>query len=377
MIRLQFILACLIIIVGVGCKEVYKPDIISASDNFLVVEGVLNAGTGPTELRLTRTFKLDDSARLRGELNAVVVVEGKDNSVKPLTSTGNGFYASPGLNLTINQEYRVRINTSDGKEYVSDYVVATQTPAIDSLGWTRNEDGVTIHVNTHDPTGNTRYYRWNYDETWEIRTFYFSEFMYIDSVVYPRTVSDYVSTCWKYGFSHQILIGSSASLGTDNIYRARLGFFANGDERLAIRYSALVRQYALDKAGYEFYELMRKNTESLGSIFDAQPSEQRGNFHCVTNPGELVIGYLSAVTIEEKRMFIASHELPFWRFIEDCPEVLVKNDVDSIQEAYNSGGSIYSAVYDNFGNISHYKMARQVCVECPARGGSLIKPSYW
>ncbi|HUM66558.1 MAG TPA: DUF4249 domain-containing protein, partial [Chitinophagaceae bacterium] len=214
MIRLQFILACLIIIAGVGCKEIYKPDIISTSDNFLVVEGVLNAGNGPTQLRLTRTFKLDDSARLRGELNAVVVVEGKDNSVRTLTSAGNGFYASPGLNLTINQEYRVKINTSNGKEYVSDYVVATQTPAIDSLGWTRDEEGVRIHVNTHDPTGNTRYYRWDYDETWEIRTFYFSEFMYIDSVVYPRTVNDYVSTCWKYGFSHQILIGSSASLGS-------------------------------------------------------------------------------------------------------------------------------------------------------------------
>lgn len=377
MIRMSVLVACVVIITGIGCKEIYKPDIISSSNNFLVVEGVLNAGNGPTDIRLTRSFKLDDSARLRGELNAVVVVEGRDNSVRPLPGTGNGFYSSAALNLTIGQEYRVRIKTTDGKEYLSDFVVAKQTPPIDSLGWRRDDNGLEIYVNTHDPSNNTRYYRWDFDETWEIRSYYDSEYKYVNGVVSERTRNESVYACWKYGFSNKILIGSSASLGTDNIYRAPLATFFTGDEKLDVRYSILARQYALDKRGYEFYELMRKNTESLGSIFDAQPSEQRGNFHCESNPGELVIGYLSAVTVEEKRMFIARVEIPFWNYYQDCPEIIVLNHKDSIQDAYDGGGSIYSAVFTPSNTISHYKFSRKRCVECPARGGSLVKPAYW
>ena len=373
----KLILGCLAVLTGVGCKELYKPDIISSADTYLVVEGVLNAGNGPTNLRLTRTFQLDDSARLRGELNAVVTVEGKDNSIQALSSTGSGFYASPALNLAINQEYRVRIVTSNGKEYLSDFVVARQTPPIDSLTWERDENGIEIQANTHDPSGNTRYYRWDFDETWEIRSYYDSEFKYVNGVVVGRTPAESVYTCWKYDISDKILLGSSASLQSDNIFRAPLKFFYNGDEKLAVRYSTLVRQYALDKKGYEFYELMRKNTESLGSIFDAQPSEQRGNFKCISNPGELVIGYLSAVTIEEKRMFISSVEVPHWNFYQDCPEIIVLNQKDSIKEAYDGSGSIYGAIFTPANTISHYKFSRIQCVECPTRGGSLLKPSYW
>ena len=144
-----------------------------------------------------------------------------------------------------------------------------------------------------------------------------------------------------------------------------------------MRYSVLVRQYALDKKGYEFYELMRKNTESLGSIFDAQPSEQRGNFKCISDPGELVIGYVSAVTVDEKRMFISRIQLPGWNFYQDCPEIIVLNHPDSIKDAYDGGGSIYSAIFTPNNTVSHYRFSRIQCVECPTRGGSLLKPSYW
>jgi len=374
----NLILVMLVVMTGTGCKEIYKPEVISSPDRYLVVEGNLNPGSDPTHIRLTRTFKLDDSAQLRGENNAQLVVEGKDNTTWSLLPQGDGIYTHNGLNMTIGQEYRLRINTADGNEYVSDFIPARTVPPIDSIGWVRRDDGVQIHVSTHDPSQATRYYRWEFDETWEIHSYYFSEFKYAGGVVSPRMPSERVYTCWKYDFSNKIILGSSASLQTDHIYRAPVTKIINGDERLDVRYSILVRQYALDKAGYEFYELMRKNTESLGSIFDAQPSEQRGNFRCTTNPDELVIGYLTASTVEQQRRFIAAHEIPNgWYFYEDCPEEIVRNHPDSIKLAYDGGGSIWSAVYTPFGSISHYKFSKIECVECTARNGSLQKPPYW
>ena len=377
--RINYFLMCLALITGFACKEPYKPTIISSPNAYLVIEGVLNAGAGPTSIRLTRTFKLADTAHLKGELNAQIVVEGKDNTTRPLTMDGDGFYVSPNLNLTLNQEYRIRIMTANGKEYLSDYVVAKKTPVIDSVGWEREDKGVQVYVNAHDASNNTQYYRWDYDETWEIRSYYESEFKYVNGVVIKRTPTEGVYYCWKYDRSSDILLGSSARLASDIITRAPIAFFGTGDEKLAVRYSILLRQYALDKTGYEFYEIMKKNTESLGTIFDAQPSEMRGNIRCTSDPEEVVIGYISAATIEEKRIFISGLDLPRWNFYQDCPEILVRNHPDSIQDAYAGGGSIYSAVFSpaNPNIITYYKASISHCVECPKRGGSLVRPSYW
>ena len=374
--RAKIFVAVILIFTGFACREVYKPAIISSPDSYLVIEGVLNAGSGATSIRLTRTFKLDDTATLKEETNSQVLVEGKDNTTRPLTVNGDGFYTSPNLNLAINQEYRLRITTANGKEYLSDYVVARKTPAIDSLGFRQDDEGVQVYVNTHDDSGNTRYYLWNYDETWEIRTYYYSNYKYVNGQVIPRGPGDDVSTCWKYGSSNNILLGSSARLQSDIIYRAPLTFMGNGNEKLAVRYSILLRQYALDKSGYEFYEMMKKNTESLGTIFDAQPSEIKGNIHCTSDPGELVIGYLSAVTVEEKRFFISSGELHGWNFSQDCPKYDIPNNTDSIEAAYSGGLSIFTAIFPPPGAM-RYEVASTGCVECPARGGSLIRPAYW
>jgi hypothetical protein len=134
----------------------------------------------------------------------------------------------------------------------------------------------------------------------------------------------------------------------------------------------------MDKKGYGYYELMKKNTETLGTIFDAQPSEAIGNIKCISDPQEPVIGYVTASSIEEKRFFINASELSDWKFYEDCPMGTVPNIPDSIRQAYQSGSSIFAAHYPDFGTRpDFYYMSYKACVECPARGGILQKPSYW
>ncbi|RYF96504.1 MAG: DUF4249 domain-containing protein [Chitinophagaceae bacterium] len=375
---LTIFLMFLVILAGTACKEVYKPDIISSPAAYLVVEGVLNAASGPTAIQLSRTFKLDDSASIQRERNAVVVVEGKDNTTRALTMTADGLYTSPDLGLVYNNEYRLRITTAGGKEYLSDYVVARKTPVIDSVGFRQDDKGVQVYVNTHDVSNDTRYYRWEYDETWEIHTFYSSSFKYVNGVVMDRTPADYVSVCWKYDEFSSILLGTTAKLQSDVVYRAPLLFIPNGDEKLAVRYSIMVRQYAMDKPGFEFFEMMKKNTEGLGTIFDPQPSEIRGNIHSTSDPEERVIGYVSAASLEQQRYFISRQQLRNWRFVEDCPEIPVLNNPDSIRIAYEGGGSIYNAIYSpRTGQVSFYLFSTLPCVECPARGGSLIRPTYW
>lgn len=361
-----------------ACREEYDPPVVSTDHSFLVVEGVLNAGAGETNIQLTRTFKLDDTARLRPELNAEVTVEGNGSFMQPLFSLGNGTYHSPNLGLTIGNEYRLRIKTADGKEYVSEYVVAKAAPEIESIGWTRTADGVTVYVNSEDPTNSTRYYRWDYDETWEIHSYYHSFYIYTNNIVRERTADEDVSICWKGDKSKSITIGSTARLQSDVVFEAPVAKIPNGDEKLSVRYSILVRQYALDKAGFEFYELMKRNTESVGTVFDPQPSEIWGNIRCINDPDEMVIGYVSASTFTTKRAFISSAEVPGWFFSQYCPGVRVGNTPDSIQNAFNSGLSPYDAILSETSTaIVAYMSSYKTCVECTARGGTTDRPSFW
>lgn len=379
--RTKYCFLCLLLLLAAfSCKESYDPDIVSPSTSYMVVEGVLTVG-GPATIRISRTSKLD-SAGFRAELNAQLTVEGKDNSTRSMLHAGNGNYTSPNLNLILNNEYRLRIRTSAGKEYLSEYVKARQTPAIDSIGWKRSDDGLRIYANAHDPSGNTRYYRWDYDETWEIRAYFYSRYIYNrnNNTVRERTPSEEVYTGWKYNFSKNIWLASSARLQPDVIFENSVNFINSGDERLAVRYSILLRQYALDKAGYDFYDLMKRNTESLGTIFDAQPSEIKGNIQCLTNPSEPVIGYISASTITEKRVFISKAELPGWRFQETCPTENVANHPDSLMVGFGGGllspiDAIYHPMVPNL--IIGYLSSYPNCVDVTKRGASLVRPSYW
>lgn len=378
--RTRYFYLFMLVAVGFACKDAYKPDVIAKAPAYLVVEGVLTVN-GPASVHLTRTSKID-SFRINPELGAQVTVEGKDNTTRTMPSSGNGIYSSPNLNLILGNEYRLRIRTSNGKEYLSEYVFARQTPAIDTIGRNQTDNELHFYVNSHDPSGNTRYYRWEYDETWEIKAYYFSQFIYVSNsnTVRNRTSAEDVSKGWKYNSSTSILLGSSARLQSDVISQAPITYIPKNDERTSVRYSLLVRQYALDKAGYDFYDLMKRNTESLGGIFDVQPSEITGNIKSLSDPSETVIGYVSASSISEKRIFVESTELPFsWRYIEYCPYYIVANNPDSFKAYFRTGTySPYDAVYSPAtGLITGYLGAFPACVDVTQRAASLIKPPYW
>lgn len=377
--NVKILLGALLVVIGFSCREPFDPPVNSATTTYLVVEGVLNAGTGSTAIRLTRTYSLDAAATIKPVTGATVSVEGKDLTLRTLTMTGPGLYTSPNLNLIMNNEYRLKIKTPDGKEYASEYVVARKTPEIDSIGWKRDDKGVKINVNTHDLSDKTRYYKWDYEETWEIRSNYYSNYKYVgNGVVVDRPTSEQIYNCWRTGASTTILIGNSARLGSDVIAQAPLLAVSEGDEKIGIRYSILVRQYALDKPGYEFYDMMKKTTETIGTVFDPQPTEIKGNIKCVNNPGELIVGYITASTITEKRIFISNAQLPNWRFYLDCISYDVPNNKDSIKFYFDGGSWMpYDAVTSLTGAITAYSSSYPTCVDCTKRGGSTTKPSFW
>ncbi len=370
----------LFIIFLAGCQEKYELPLKETDLSLLVVEGVLNV-QGPTAITLSRSVKVNDQAQFKPVGGAVIRVEGKDNTNIALREAGNGYYEHTQLPLVIGQEYRIRIRLGN-KEYLSDYVVAKKSPAIDSVSWKKNADGLKIYVSTHDPSNDSKYYKWEFDETWEINSYYASRLgiVWVDrpppqkgyySVV-PAASSNYV--CWKYDRSKNIYTGSSAQLQSDIISQQPLLQIPNFSEKIGVRYSILVKQQVLAKEAYEFYRLLKANTESIGTIFDPQPMELPGNIKCISNPAEKVIGFLTASSITEKRIFITAREAD-WRYPQYCAPERVVDNPDSLAQYLPNYLPFDSETGTN--GTNYYLLAFNTCVDCTKRGGNLARPSYW
>ncbi len=375
-----------------SCKEKYLPALNLPATSFLVVEGYINSGSGATNITLSRTIKLTDTTTILYETKATVRVEGKNNtSAIQLTEGTPGRYTIAQLTLNPNDQYRLRIKTSNGKEYVSDFSAVRSTPTIDSISWVRENAGVQIYANTHDPLAKTRYYQYVYDETWEFHSKYSQSLKLtygpngqIKAVGYKDSSTfNYDSTvfkCWKTANITAIAIATSEQLSLDVISLKKIQFIENGSWKLSQLYSMSVKQRALSKDAYRFLEQLKKNTEQIGSIFDAQPSENNGNIKCVSNPNEIAIGFVEVTEEKEKRLWISKSSLPNWVWNTGCDiEIKVPNHPDSLMVFMPPSSYQLTNVAETnpSGTVITYVFgAASTCVDCRLLGVNK-KPAFW
>ncbi|RZL10203.1 MAG: DUF4249 family protein, partial [Hymenobacter sp.] len=174
-----------------------------------------------------------------------------------------------------------------------------------------------LALSTHDATGQSRYYRWSFIETWEFHSAFESllEYDAKQNIIVPRTTPIY--TCWRTERPSFIKQGSSAQLSQDALLDFSILDLSSRAERFNIRYSILVSQLAETPEEFAYYELLRKNTEAVGGVNDPLPSQLTGNVHRLDNAAEPVLGFVGAHTVQYKRLFISRQELnlpPDWLF---------------------------------------------------------------
>ncbi|WP_207429776.1 DUF4249 domain-containing protein [Pedobacter sp. SYSU D00535] len=357
-----------------ACKEPFNPEVVAGNNNFLVVEGCINTGGGFSRISVSRTLNLQESVRFRPEGGAILTIEGEDNSKVEGVSDANGQATLATFNLNPAMKYRLRIRTSDGKVYLSDFVESKLSPAIDKIGWKIENGGMQIYANTHDSANNTRYYAWTYDETYEVISPYPSYIELRNNRLVERDPSINISRCWINGRSSEILIASSAKLSKDQITESPLVFLKGNSAKISERYSINVYQQALTKDAYEYLLNMKKNTEQIGGIFDPQPSEISGNLHCVSDPAEVVIGYISAGSISQKRIFITRNDKPSgveWTYNQGCRQENTARD----SAAHFANGNLF---IEEFMDLRGFRVsfAEAHCIDCRLRGSN-VKPAFW
>lgn len=363
--KLITLFGCLLLFTA--CRDEYFPVIKNPDKEIMVVEGYIDGGQ-ETTITLSRVIGFGNVTPDEKFISdAIVHVEDEDGRLYPLYYSYNGMYRAMYF-YNPTKKYRVIIHTKDQKEYASQFVSYKTSPPMGPLTYKAKPEGMQFFLNTGDNTGNTVYYRWKYEETWQFRSFYKTQFQYDSELKEVVWLKDSIYNCWQTDKSTQILLGSSEHLSEDVIRDFPLLFIKNGSEKLSYIYSIHVKQYALDSAGYTFYRLLKKNTEETGGIFDPQPGNLKGNVMNVHDPNELVIGYIGAGRSRESRQFFT---IP-WDFQLPCTELIpVPADKQSLENNF-SEGSLWPI--DGDGEI--WIAAPTNCVDCRTRGTNR-KPAFW
>ncbi|SOD79964.1 DUF4249 domain-containing protein [Spirosoma fluviale] len=363
------ILAWLLILLVGGCVDPYRPPEVASPNSYLVVNGFFDSAPGaPTTIRLSRTQNLADTKAPTVETKAVVTIESQNKAIYTLAEGAAGTYTLAGVTPRTGENYRLHIRTTKGVEYFSAYVPVIQTPPIDSVSWRKEDNGVQINVNAHDATNNTRYYRWEFDETWEYYSAFTSSYELINNQLVDRAVR--VDQCWSNASSTNIMTTSTARLSQDVVSQFPLTFIPGSSIKLGVKYSILVRQIALSQTGFDYYDQLAKITQNIGSIFDPQPSQITGNLYCANNSNELVLGFFRVGSVATKRLFISRSQIPDFRAItsyESCT-----TDTLTLAEIRKDQPAVVT-LYD----MTRYLTTSTYCVDCRLRGGVIKRPDFW
>ena len=402
-----------------GCVEEIPLET-ESFESILIIEATITNENKQQEILLSRSYMFDSIPI--NESNAIVrVIEDAVNTyifteVEPgVYKSKTAFAAQP------NRNYSLSVVTSDGREYGSTNKQLTQSTSIDNLYVERdfNEngiEGVSVYVDSYDPTGNSKYYRHEYEETYKIIAPLYSPrelisngvqfpilendtFQYdtiesiIDLLVELKFRDQQEQVCYKTVKSNTFILENTEAYLEDKLEKYRVRFLNRDSYTIMHRYSILVRQYVQSREAYTFYETLNSFSESETVFTENQPGFLEGNVFSVENKNENVFGFFEVASIDEKRIFFNYSDLFVNEsqpdFYIECDEfftpVLIREDfadnwissplVDAINDGYQFYDENDVEVSSPF-SYAPFRLVLEPCGDCTFLGNNNV-PDFW
>ena len=159
-----------------SCTEPYALQSTNGN-SALVVEATITNELKHQEIKLTRTYSLDETGPTFEE-GAIIKVISDSGLVYNFEEDGDKYVSTDPFQAVAGEAYRLSIQTANGKNYLSDLQTLTTVNQIESVTATATTEngvsGVQIAVNNFDPTNTSKYYRYTYEETYKVIVPYWS-----------------------------------------------------------------------------------------------------------------------------------------------------------------------------------------------------------
>ena len=284
-------------------------------ESVLVVDAFISNELRDQQVLLSRAFRFEqDSAQ--AERNArVKVVDDMQRERNFIEVTPGKYVSEAPFKAELGRTYTLSIQTSEGRSYSSRPAQLRNEIEIDSLYAERivddlGEEGMAIFIDSFDPSGESRFYRYEYEETFiiiaprwtPVKWFIVPDSYGQDSLILaPRDIEERL--CYGTNPSRNIIIESTSDLSDDRLQRFMVRFVNRNNYILSHRYSILVKQFVISREAHAFNETLN-DLSSLESLFsENQPGFFEGNVFSEDSRNEKVLGFFEISSVDEKRIF--------------------------------------------------------------------------
>ncbi|MFN8345300.1 MAG: DUF4249 domain-containing protein [Spirosomataceae bacterium] len=304
-----------------ACVETYDVDFQMNAD-LVTVDGFMTDQGGDVITLSISHNKGDDSYSIPLTGCKAEIIPGT-GGVIPLTEVSEGNYSPPAnFRGKVGETYQLRFTTSAGKTYKSSAEKLNDVPEITKVYEAFNKKGLTdktgtrvlgsavdIYLDFEDPASSRNYYLWR----WKL-----FEQQYIcitcnggrlngltciqDRSPTPSTY-DYPcrSACWEIFYNDNVnIVADDFFNGKAVVGRliAQIPFYSQTGSLLEIE------QVSLSKEAYDYYKLLRDQTQTTGTLTDTPPAPIIGNIQNIDDPKEKVIGYFGTAGSRRIRYWV-------------------------------------------------------------------------
>jgi hypothetical protein len=231
-----------------------------------------------------------------------------------------------------------------------------------------------FYIDFHSDDTENRYFRWVADETWEHHAPFPMEYYY-DGTTHRIRPPDYTyQVCWSTRPDEHIFTLSTLNLVSNSYKMFPLQYVDNTSNKLLVKYSVMISQYALSRAAFVFWEQLRINSDEQGGLYEKQPLPVEGNLHNLSNPDKKVVGFFGAGSVTQKRVFL-----------NGITDMDITDGAYCSPEELGMGGfknilpyeyPVYYTYLSENGERA-LRTLQITCVDCRALGGTIVKPDFW
>jgi len=318
-----------------GCTESFEIEN-DRIENFLVINATVTDQIGNQRIVLSRTFGFGEDP-IPEEGASIVILENEVTEYQFNENSSGEYLSIRAFAVTAGNEYRLSVRTANGRSYTSEKVIAPQPTSIDRIYVKRvvndqGTDGVGVFLDAFDPTGNSLYYRHEFEETHRVKApDWINQDLVTDNSTGTITFGlvrrpEEQKVCYVTKKSNTINIVNNEGLIEDRLQNLKMNFIPVNDIRIADRYSILVKQYVQTREANKFYKVLSDFSGSENLFSQIQPGFIRGNVFSETDVNENVVGFFDVSSVAEQRIFFNRDEFitDVPPFELDCEEIIIK-----------------------------------------------------
>lgn len=303
-----------------SCIERYYPESDEIFTGTLVINAALTSIAGTQTIQISRSEGLINPEFIP-ETSCVVELESHTGDLLSFSETSPGYYSvsMPEGYMHFGDQYMLRVLTSDGNVYESDYSLLRLPTSINKIYYELESfptsdpeltvDGIQFYVDFEIDSDSSEFMRWEMVETYEFHNPDYEGFIYsYDRVLRPMPDSLDDRQCWITGHVNEIYTLDAANMSGDSYTHMPLHFVSNETQRLSYGYSLLVRQHSMDEPSFRYWDELKKNSKAQSGLYDRLPSMTLSNIFNVGDPEERVLGFFGVSGALDERYFVKDVE---------------------------------------------------------------------